>query len=175
MFGTPSTGIGFLTKKRDASKVQHIPINAAVQTRLERIGRYLEHIEQSVSVRRGGDQVNRTAIIAYALRKWHEAVQRGEFVSEETMQTYALTYVSLAELTASKTTAVSTGPLVDRQIQDIITSLQAQKWENITAFFTRRKWGPMLILMLAVIRMDDLIRKEYPPEKYPQLYPEINQ
>lgn len=151
-----------LVSRYEKDRIQHLYINASVEEMVERIRRYMEqkrNIPASILRRKG--ITNRTRIVVFAVEEWFKAIEQGEMLPVESIRVYLRLYIEQVDLTKSRKTSVDTEPGVRSQIVAIINHLKAQNYP-IPYLRGSRHWPPMLIVMMAIIRMNEQIRREFP-------------
>lgn len=152
-----------LVSKYEKDRIQHLYVNAAVQEMVERIRRYMEqkrNIPASV-LRRDKGITNRTRIVVFAVEEWFRDIEQGDALPVEVIRGYLRTYMEQVDLGESRKTSVETEPEVRSQIVAIVEYLKKQNYP-IPYLRGKRRWPPLLIVMMAIIRLNDQIQREYP-------------
>lgn len=149
--------IGLTIMPRSKQGTIHYYSNEAMEERIERIGRWLEKTSP-VSIRFSNGKVNRTFVATTAVKHWHDTK---EMPTEADLRRWLLVYYDVTLLSEGNPKVF----YVKNDFKALITDIRDRLMSGgypFRALTPRLHWPPRQIVTLAIIRLDELIRREHP-------------
>lgn len=151
----PQPGLTIMPRSKQGTI--HYYSNAAMEDRIERIGRWIEKTTP-VSVRHSNGKINHTFVATTAVRHWYDTK---EMPSEADLRRWLLVYYDVTLLSQGNPKVFYVKTDLKAQISAITERLKAGGYP-FRALTPRLRWPPRQIVTLALIRLDELIQRDHP-------------